>query len=229
MGERYLLIIILCCAGALLQGLFIYSEFRRNMHAAVILKGSAALLFVLVGFLGYREIGGTALSRLILYGLILGALGDILLNVRYLVGKREQFFFVAGTASFFAGHVMYLIALMTVCDNVVPVIIADVIVTAVIICIMLKKIIASTSMKILGGVYIIAVVLMACTAVGNAVSIQNPGRIMYAVGGVFFLISDLILIFNTFGKNRQMSWSAVCLTLYYIGQMLIALALGFGI
>ena len=229
MGERYILIIILCCIGSVLQGLFILSEFRRRMLAAVFLKGSASLIFVTVGLVSLSGTGTTSLLQLILYGLALGALGDILLNVRYLAGSRESFFFVTGVASFFFGHILYLAALITVSDRLIPALAAAVLITAVILCIMQRVIIASVPMKILGGVYVAAVVLMACTAVGNAVRIPNTGRIMFAAGAVLFLVSDLILIFNTFGRARRMCWSAVCLSLYYPGQLLIALALGFGL
>ena len=73
------------------------------------------------------------------------------------------------------------------------------------------------------------IIMMAAAAVGNALRVQNTGRILFAVGAVLFLSSDLILIFNTFGKRTRMLWSAICLALYYPGQLLIALAIYFGL
>ena len=230
MGEYRLLITILCIVGSLLQGLFIYSEYKRNMRAAVCLKGTASLIFVSIGFIGYTvaaKAGQTNIPRLILFGLILGAIGDILLNLRYLAGKKKTFFFIAGTVSFFMGHMMYLAALFILSDNIMIPVIAGIIVTIVAEVIAGFKTIAPIHFKILGGLYIAAVVFMACMAVNNAIECCSTGRILFAVGAVLFLISDMVLILNTFGKEPKMFWSGICLTLYYPGQLLIALAAGF--
>ena len=210
-----------------MQGLYILSEIKRKMRAAVFLKGTASAFFVIVGAVGLWGTDAGTLPKLILCGLFLGALGDVLLNARYFAGKRENALFVAGVLSFFLGHIMYLIVLMSVSQIRVPVIIAAAVVSAVIICVMLRVVKASAPMKILGGVYVTTVVLMAIAAVGNALSIQTTNRILFAVGAVLFLASDLILIFNTFGERSKMLWSTICLALYYPGQLLIALSLYF--
>ena len=229
MGLREIMLIILCFAGCTVQGFYILSEVKQKMLAAVILKGIASATFVAVGIVGLYGTAGGTLPGLILCGLILGALGDVLLNARYFVGKGEPAMFVAGVVSFFLGHVMYLIVLMSVSQSRMPVIITAVVLSAVIICIMQRTITASVPMKLLGGVYVTAVVLMATAAVGNALSVPGTGRILFAVGAVLFLSSDIILIFNTFGKRTRMLWSAICLALYYPGQLLIALAIYFGL
>ena len=227
MGEHSLLITILCIAGSLLQGIFIYSEYRRNMRAAVCLKGTASLVFVLIGFIGYLSAGQTNIPRLILFGLILGAVGDILLNLRYLAEKKKTFFFIAGSSAFFAGHIMYLAALFMISDSIMIPVIAGIVVTVIAETLAERKTIAPLIFKILGGLYIAAVVFMACMAVSNAVTCCSTGRILFAVGAVLFLISDMVLILNTFGKEPKMFWSGICLTLYYPGQLLIAIAAGF--
>jgi uncharacterized membrane protein YhhN len=48
---------------------------------------------------------------------------------------------------------------------------------------------------------------------------------MFAAGAVSFLISDIVLILNTFGKETKFTLRVTNLTLYYIGQLLIALSL----
>jgi uncharacterized membrane protein YhhN len=229
MELRENMMIILCFTGVAVQGFYILSEIRQSMLAAVFLKGIASATFVAVGWLGLCITGGGTLPRLILCGLILGALGDVLLNARYFAGKRESALFVAGVVSFFLGHIMYLIVLMSISQSHVPVIVSAAVIAAVIICVMQRTVTASVPMKILGGVYVATVVLMAVAAVGNALAVQNTGRVLYAVGAVLFLCSDIILIFNTFGERTKMLWSAICLALYYPGQLLIALTLYFGL
>ena len=47
-------------------------------------------------------------------------------------------------------------------------------------------------------------------------------------GAAFFLVSDIILILNTFGGDPQFKRRMLNLMLYYIGQILIALSLFLG-
>ena len=48
---------------------------------------------------------------------------------------------------------------------------------------------------------------------------------MFLVGTLLFFVSDVILILNTFGGNPQFRNRVINLTLYYAGQVLIALSL----
>ena len=45
------------------------------------------------------------------------------------------------------------------------------------------------------------------------------------LGAMFFLISDIVLILNTFGKNPKFRNRIINLSMYYIGQLLIAFSL----
>lgn len=217
--------IILCLVGMLIQGVFIYSEYRKNMVAALFLKGMAAIVFVCVGIVGFIESGGGSFAIRIVYGLILGALGDIILNIRYLFPKYDRQIFVVGTVSFFAGHILYLIAQIPLCGQLWIPIVAGVVISAVILVFMDKKLELGLSYKAVGIVYVCTVVFMASVSTVNYLTIRSVGHGIYAFGAVFFLVSDVILIFNTFGKEKVFRLSALTLVLYYIGQLSIALSL----
>ena len=64
---KYLLIAI----GALLQICFIASEHKEEYVRAVVLKGLASLMFVITGFLAWKNTGN-GFARLIFIGLALG-------------------------------------------------------------------------------------------------------------------------------------------------------------
>ena len=49
--------------------------------------------------------------------------------------------------------------------------------------------------------------------------------VIYAIGAVLFTASDIVLIFNTFSGVTRFSLRITNLTLYYIGQLLIAASL----
>ena len=57
--------------------------------------------------------------------------------------------------------------------------------------------------------------------------LNDTNSILYALGAVLFTLSDIVLIFNTFGGATKYSMRITNLSLYYIGQLLIALSLFF--
>ena len=67
------------------------------------------------------------------------------------------------------------------------------------------------------------------TAIALGIAIFTPTRraIIYAIGAVLFTASDVVLIFNTFSGVTKFSLRITNLTLYYIGQILIACSLFF--
>lgn len=226
--------------GCALQALFIYVEHQKKYVGAVVLKGSASLVFCLIGLYGYfcqilwcGEHGLSfaenmlAIERLMVIGLFLGAGGDILLNLRFVFEKIGQKIFLGGIAVFLAGHIYYLISLIKISQAVLFCSICGVVLAAVLLTIIFKSFEIKIAFKIFGVVYIGAVSLMACFAVGNLILLPSVYTVMYGIGGVLFLVSDVVLIFNTFGSVQKFSLRITNLSLYYIGQLLIAYSLFF--
>ena len=105
--------------GIILQALFIKVEHDEKYVAADILKGSAALMFVIVGFLGMKKGLNPGFADKIFTGLVFGMIGDILLNLRFVFEKQGQKIFLAGIAAFLIGHIMYLVALIPYAKHLV--------------------------------------------------------------------------------------------------------------
>ncbi|MCR4742470.1 MAG: lysoplasmalogenase [Treponema sp.] len=226
------LAIIFAIIGIIIQGIFIFSEYKNNLKAAVFLKGSASLMFLLIGYFGYtmvKENFLTSLSqaeivfaRRITLGLLFGLLGDVTLNIRYLVKKLEQKIFLLGIALFLTGHIFYLLALIPQAVNLwLCVIIGTVLAAALLIyiCLTIK---VKLAFKIFGVVYIGAVMIMTVIALGIAIGNPSAKSIIYAIGAFLFTASDIILIFNTFKDDSKFYLRVVNLALYYLGQLLIA-------
>lgn len=108
-----MLSILLIAAGAILETLFIMQSYRRRNVASIILKTTASLLFVLLGIHCTRLRGQSVYALYVVIGLALGMLGDLLLALRYLSKKTHDLCFVSGTLAFFAGHVLYILAVLT--------------------------------------------------------------------------------------------------------------------
>ncbi|HQA07258.1 MAG TPA: lysoplasmalogenase [Syntrophomonadaceae bacterium] len=219
----------LCIIGIAIQAAFILVENRKKYVPAVILKGSAAMVFIIIGALSAQLTSNPNFAKLVVIGLILGGIGDVLLNLRFVFEKNGQKIFLLGVVSFLSGHIMYLAALILISNNLLVSLICGVIAAALLLRWIFSKIgEVQKVFKIFGYVYIGAIVLMTAAAIGNLVS--NPGSmgaLLFVMGAVLFTASDVIMIFNTFGGTQKFSMRAANLSLYYLGQLLIAISLQF--
>ena len=184
----------------------------------MVLKGLASSCFVLFGVLGSEAFKDPQFAKLVVIGLILGAVADVLLNLRYVVKKN-------GKIVFLAGHVLYIAALVPHCKNLAVCIIAGVILTAVLLAWIFKQITAEKAFKIFGVVYIGVITVMNCISLGALIAEPSAQMAVFFAGALMFLTSDIVLILNTFGGKSKNSLRIANIALYYAGQLLIALCL----
>lgn len=215
-------IIPIAIVGMVIQGLFIFEEHRKKYISADVLKGVASLMFVLLGLIGYVSYTSDSFGVKILVGLIFGLVGDVLLNLRFVIEKIGQKLFLGGIVAFLVGHILYLAALIPLTEYLV----IDIVIGGVIAISLLAYIFITLKPKmvfrIFGVFYLGAVIIMTVIAVHLAFVTHNTHDIVYAIGAVLFTVSDIVLIFNTFSGVTKFSLRITNLTLYYIGQLLIA-------
>lgn len=219
--------ILLAVIGMTLQAVFIAVEHKEKYVPAVILKGSAAAVFCIVGVVAMGASVNRDFAKLVVFGLCFGALGDILLNLRFVFPKNGQKIFLVGVVAFLTGHVLYLCAIAPLSRNLIPCLVAGVILAAVLLTWIFKTLTVKLAFKIFGVLYIGAIVLMTAVAIGNVLTAPGTAAWMHAVGAVLFTLSDIVLIFNTFGSEQKFSMRITNLSLYYMGQLLIASSLFF--
>lgn len=220
--------LLLIIVGLILQSLFIKAEIDGKMKAAVILKGTASLMFVLLGvFLITSKI--TMYGDLILKGLVFGMFGDILLNLRYLVPKqKESSVFGLGVLSFIVGHIFYIAALVDLGGTGILLysLIFTIIISVVVVLLMKKHIpIEKKYIRVCSYIYIIVVVAMLSSAISlilvKGYSFKHSS---FLVGSLLFLISDIFTVYYSFAKQSNLQ-KALNLYIYYLAQILIALTL----
>ena len=90
-----------------------------------------------------------------------------------------------------------------------------------------QRITAKKAFKIFGVIYIGAIVLLNCVAASNLITSPSAFTAVFVAGSLLFLISDIVLILNTFGPESRFRLRITNISLYYIGQILIALSLLF--
>ena len=188
----------------------------------MVLKGLASLCFVTIGLICSP---GTHTAKLIVAGLIIGCVADVLLNLRMVFEEKGQPIFLVGILVFLTGHILYLAAILPLCKSKLACIVIGIVLTALLMVWIFKRITAKPAFKIFGVVYIGAIMLLNVVAVGNLIADASPFNMMFAAGAVFFLVSDIVLILNTFGDGFRQSLRNTNISLYYAGQILIALSL----
>ncbi len=207
--------------GIVLQALFIKAEHEEKYLLADVLKGLASLMFVLVGFIAYRHVSDV-FNRQLLIGLIFGMVGDILLNLRYVFPEKGQKIFLSGILAFLIGHIMYLIALIPKAQHLALFVAIGAVCAACLLIYIFKTMEVKKAFKIFGVFYLGAVFIMCSIAIGIAIYTPSSRSIVFALGAILFTASDVVLIFNTFSGVTRFSLRITNLSLYYIGQMLIA-------
>ena len=223
-----MLTLLLISAGAILETLFIMRSYKRRDLATVVLKTAASAVFVCLGLLQARHTAAQTYAQAIVAGLVCGMLGDLLLALRFLSRKLHQFFFVAGSLAFFAGHVLYNIAILTLCPQAWLYAIPIAVVALGAACFYAyAKQVRAGKITPLGVAYIAAVLFMtACAATGAFIS-SNRALFLFFVGGICFSTSDNMLVVLSFGKNDSPYRNAVLHVLYYMAQIFIAMTLRF--
>ena len=220
---QYLYLVPLCLA---IAAVFIVVERMGKYLVADVIKGVASAFFVLLGLLGALGTKDVELARLVLLGLLLGAVADVLLNLRYVYeGSKAQLAFIAGILVFLAGHVAYLFACLPSCPALPFAIVVGMVLTAMLMYWIFGRIEAKVVLKAFGVVYVGAVVILNCVVACVLAANHSLHWIVFFGGTLLFLISDIILILNNFGPKERFTLRVSNLMLYYIGQILIALSL----
>lgn len=218
-------VVILC--GCITEAVFIMFEYQHKMLTALIFKTVASLLFVLSAILLFAETTNVRYASLIIAGLAFGAIGDICLNLRFIVGERGKQVFMLGIAAFLIGHLFYLFALIQLAPRMllwsVPLCAAF---SFFLLRFILTRIIVQGAIRTFGIVYLVVVFLMMFCALGLLpIDPANPAYWVFTLGAALFAGSDILLVLGQFGKEKHPSFRAMNLSLYYIGQICIALTI----
>lgn len=210
--------------GLLIDIWFISSEYAGKMFKATVLKGLASFMFVCLGTACYLKVP-TAPGRLILIGLILGMIGDILLNMRNLFeGGKSNKVFALGILAFLSGHFLYIAFLAQQSGRKFWIaLLLTVIIAVLSIPPLMKRITApSKGLKAFGYVYLTVVIAMFSFSVSQLIALGACSEsVLFFIGALLFVVSDFIMIYYSFGKKIK-PLRAINLLSYYVGQLLIA-------
>ncbi len=212
--------------GFILQGFFIVTEHKEKYVLADVLKGLASLCFVFIGLIGKSFIYQDNFGKFIFLGLVFGLIGDVVMNLRFILkDKKGQIAFLAGIFAFLVGHAMYLVALIPKTTHLWQCVVIGLLLAGALLAYIFKTMEVKKAFKIFGVLYVSIIFVMVTVAIDIALFVPLWSNNFMALGAMLFATSDVVLIFNTFNGKTTYPMRIANLSLYYLGQMLIAFCL----
>lgn len=215
---------------------FLVTRVRKGGIPGLITKTTASVFFILTAVFACvakpEAISGYGIY--IVAGLIFGMLGDIWLDLKWVYPNDNDIYTYAGMVSFGLGHVFFLYAIYSVSGVMalslwyffIPLIVA--ILFGFVAILMEKPMkLEYGKFKFISMAYgaILAFMTFASATAYNQSGYKNTMWLVMTLGGVFFIISDLILSGIYFDKEKSKN-TPINVVLnhatYYIAQFLIA-------
>ena len=219
---------------------FLVKCHKQRSVVGVFIKTAVSIFFILTAVAAIL-LNPTQLQYgvLVLCGLVFGMLGDIFLDQKWVYPNDKKQYLYSGFITFLIGHIFYIVALYQMGSKygLKPVHLVIAIAVAAVICV--GNLVLEKPTKQHFGEYKFIVSLYslfvgttpALSVIGAIVTYSTEGFmpfLVFAIGGVFFLISDLILspMYFAEGKNTPVNFVLNHVT-YYLGQYLFALSIVF--
>ncbi len=218
---------------------FLVKRVKEGGVKAAMLKAFASTLFIATGVAATAYVIGAekfSFALFVVMGLVMGLMGDIWLDLKWVYPEANDTYTFAGFGSFMIGHFFYLAGLfINYVDFTKPVYIAVPALLAL--CLGVGVVVLEKPMKMVYGKFktitgIYGFVLAFMTFLSGSLALMNNFsemtlNFMFA-GGVLFLLSDLILSGTYFGEGKRRPVDIVTNHVaYYAAQFVIASAVMF--
>lgn len=234
-----MLYFIVLALGIIATVAFLVKRVKEGGVKAAMLKAFASTLFIGTGVAAAVTVIGSekfSFALLVIMGLVLGLMGDIWLDLKWVYPESNDTYTFAGFGAFMIGHFMFLAGLFIHYADfsqplyiVIPAVLALLLGVGVVALEKPMKMVYG-KFKAITGVY--GFVLSFMTFLSGGLALMNGFKemtlnFMFA-GGVLFLISDLILSGTYFGEGKRRPVDIITNHVsYYAAQFVIASAILF--
>lgn len=205
----------------------LYYIFKQHSSAFTALgwKSATSFCFLIVGFCAFAKSGDAGYGRWMLAGLILGALGDVLLALPFCYPRYENRFFLGGLASFLLGHLAYAAALYAMPVTVGAIAaLCSLLLAVQVIAVLQRRQVDFKEMRLPSTLYAAVILFMETCALWHLQYGVVYGVVLN-IAALCFVLSDLILAFMLFGNRNTTIMTRWNLSLYYTAQLLLALTM----
>lgn len=202
--------------------LYIIFNSKKKNILGLLVKTLAALCFIAIGYFGYISNKST-FSYFVLLGLALDGLGDLFLALRNIFAKTLTF--LIGTLCFLVGHIMYIRALFLLENSfIISCVVAGVVLGAMLFYLFTKVCRIPKAFFVVGIAYTSIIMIMVSMSFGVYWTNQTISNLVFMIGAVLFVSSDIILILYNF--SRKDKWMhPIYSVLYFVAQILISYSL----
>lgn len=184
----------------------------------ILIKSITSILFVALGTINFiyafKKTSNKKFAIFMLVGLFFAMLGDILLEIEFIVG-----------AAFFAiGHIFYFVAYNALEKfRLNDLLVAACFFIPAILIILLVPIFdfGGTLMQVVCIVYALIISLMVGKAISNLSEKKSILNILIVIGSCLFFFSDFMLLFNVFA-DVHIIFGILCLATYYPAEIFLA-------
>ncbi|MGN0961220.1 MAG: lysoplasmalogenase family protein [Christensenellales bacterium] len=217
-------LIVVC---SILAIIFIVVRTIKGSFIAFVLKTLASLGFVVSGIIALGLSNSNAwVGILIVVGLLLGMIGDMVLDLKVIYPDNDRTYLNMGMASFFLGHCCYIGAFTIFASDtnlLMPILVAS----GVAILLTILTTLSGKKMGLDFGNYLVQTIvytfiLSFALAYTFVLAIVGGGLWLTAIGLMLFLLSDIVLSCQYFGgKIASKPYIAINHTLYYAAQIIL--------
>jgi hypothetical protein len=235
-------------AGAVSCALFLAVRVKSVGPAALLLKTLTSVFFIATGIFAFMSNAAidTVFGLLVIFGLVFGLLGDIMLDLKFCYPKDNDIYTYAGMGCFALGHISYLSGIyLTFYTGDLLTLLLPIAGAVVFACVavfggpMLKM--RYGKFKLPSLIYGFLLSFMLLTNIAFLAVSPSPFWVLMMLGGLMFIVSDLVLapMYFTFKKTVDEAGNEIeVLALakspllvivnhvtYYAAQFLLAVAL----
>ncbi|MEG1790751.1 MAG: lysoplasmalogenase [Clostridia bacterium] len=228
--------------GAVATILFLVARVRKGGILGLFTKTLASIFFILTAVFACINRGVFATYSygiFIIVGLVFGMLGDIWLDLKWIYPQDNNSYTFAGMACFGVGHLFFMYGICSLsglisCNIwyfIAPVLAGIFFGVATVGLEKLMKL-EYGKFKAISAVYGAILATMTCLSFSAYVSSNFTSSIwlVMTIGGVFFIVSDLVLSGMYFDKNRSKNTPinvVINHSTYYMAQYVIASSIMF--
>ena len=212
-----------------LAALYVLVTYLKSPVIKLIFKGLASLSFVVLAFACAEAAtlgpGRFWYAMLMLFGLALGAAGDVLLQMMEVKPASKDHCFQLGLGAFLIGHVFYILTFLFCARFTAVQPIVAVSLFAVLFAAQFPAKLQLGSQR--SAVYLYGAVISVMLALAVGMAIYTPGQqsTLIAIGGALFTVSDAVLALILFRKDSAKWMRVLNLGTYYAAQILFAMSL----
>ena len=224
---------ILLVFAVILASVFTIRRGTKTDAVSLLLKTVASLLFILLGLFGVLLSPVKTFPLLAVAGLVCGLIGDIFLDLKFVYPQDEDLHTFSGFGAFMLGHLFYIsFMLFTYGPSLAGAgiacgagILVGIVIFATPKLMKLNYGKYRSISSIYAGLLVFVTVYALCLELMTGHSLA---KLLFFLGLVLFLLSDLILSQIYFGNEKNTTINKILNhATYYAGQILIASSLWF--